>query len=185
MRFGDFSRYALSSCVIVLSACSSGVPNATPQVTLQSFDRELGTNASSKSFRILYQFRGGRDGEGPAGPLIDVNGSLYGVTSAGGGHPQCLYGDGCGDRLLFDPERVRKCGASLCRRRGWRGSILWFTRCRRNSIRNDPLWRRVWLRRKLWLRHDLHRSARRQGKGCVLIWELPQWNSTVCRFDRR
>ena len=53
-------------------------------------------SASSNAFNVLYRFAGGSDGVGPAGALIDVNGTLYGVTSAGGGHPACLYGGGCG-----------------------------------------------------------------------------------------
>ncbi len=35
--------------------------------------------------RVLYSFKGGRDGAGPGNSLIAVNGKLYGVTSSGGG----------------------------------------------------------------------------------------------------
>jgi|SRR5580700_6554842 uncharacterized repeat protein (TIGR03803 family) len=34
--------------------------------------------------RILYRFQGGGDGANPDGPLIDVNGVLYGTTGGGG-----------------------------------------------------------------------------------------------------
>ena len=34
--------------------------------------------------RVLYRFRGGKDGAAPAASLIDVNGVLYGTTLAGG-----------------------------------------------------------------------------------------------------
>lgn len=42
------------------------------------------TQLRGRSFRVLYGFAGGRDGDGPVASLIDVNGTLYGVTAAGG-----------------------------------------------------------------------------------------------------
>lgn len=44
----------------------------------------------------LYRFKGGAsDGAYPNAPLIDVDGTLYGTTAAGGGGSGCT-GDGCG-----------------------------------------------------------------------------------------
>jgi uncharacterized repeat protein (TIGR03803 family) len=43
---------------------------------------------------VLYSFRGGSDGEYPAGGLIDVNGTLYGTTVKGGAN--CGKGYSCG-----------------------------------------------------------------------------------------
>jgi uncharacterized repeat protein (TIGR03803 family) len=37
--------------------------------------------------RVLYEFRGGADGQTPVGPLLLVDGKLYGAT-LGGGDPQ-------------------------------------------------------------------------------------------------
>lgn len=43
--------------------------------------------------KVLYSFQGGSDGQNP-GPLIDVNGTLYGTTARGGGGKGCYYGCG-------------------------------------------------------------------------------------------
>lgn len=40
--------------------------------------------SSTGSERVLYHFRGRPDGAAPIGPLINVSGTLYGTTSAGG-----------------------------------------------------------------------------------------------------
>ena len=46
--------------------------------------------------KVLYSFAGGSaDGVGPAAPLLDVNGTLYGTTANGGG-AGCYQNDGCG-----------------------------------------------------------------------------------------
>jgi uncharacterized repeat protein (TIGR03803 family) len=44
------------------------------------------------STRVIYDFRGGSDGSGPNGPLIDIIGTLYGTTARGG---RCS-GEPCG-----------------------------------------------------------------------------------------
>lgn len=44
--------------------------------------------------KVLYAFKGGTDGAGPTGGLIDVNGTLYGTTTQGGGY-DCA-GSTCG-----------------------------------------------------------------------------------------
>lgn len=51
-------------------------------------------NATGKE-HVLYRFKGGSDGAYPAGSLVNVNGTLYGV-SAGGGDAGCQGGGGCG-----------------------------------------------------------------------------------------
>lgn len=48
---------------------------------------------SSGNERLLYSFKGGADGQGPAAGLIVQNGVLYGTTQFGGGSPYC-YGSG-------------------------------------------------------------------------------------------
>jgi uncharacterized repeat protein (TIGR03803 family) len=50
---------------------------------------------TSGAFKVLYTFTGGTsDGAFPEGSLIDVNGTLYGMTEAGGG--TACGGQGCG-----------------------------------------------------------------------------------------
>ncbi|HEX3664001.1 MAG TPA: choice-of-anchor tandem repeat GloVer-containing protein [Rhizomicrobium sp.] len=49
---------------------------------------------------VVYAFKGGHDGSFPSGGLLEVNGSLYGVTPLGGtGNCQ----GGCGTVFSFDP----------------------------------------------------------------------------------
>ena len=71
--------------------------------------REAGTGCGTvyvldpKSGRkkVLYSFRGGSsDGASPNGGLIDVNGTLYGTTTYGGGG--CAY-EGCGTVYSISP----------------------------------------------------------------------------------
>ncbi len=49
--------------------------------------------STSGTLKTLYTFGGGADGAGPFGNLTDVNGVLYGTTTAGGGSG---CGSGCG-----------------------------------------------------------------------------------------
>jgi uncharacterized repeat protein (TIGR03803 family) len=52
---------------------------------------------SLTSFQTLYSFRGGADGIGPNGLVLDTAGNLYGTTGAGGETSCPLNGDpGCG-----------------------------------------------------------------------------------------
>jgi uncharacterized repeat protein (TIGR03803 family) len=63
--------------------------------------RGLGTVYSistSGAEKVLYSFKGGSDGSGPSGGLIDANGTLFGATAYGGGSPCYVNGFhvGCG-----------------------------------------------------------------------------------------
>lgn len=52
---------------------------------------------------VLYRFRGGRhDGGAPGGPLLDIDGALYGTTSYGGG-TGCDSHLGCGTVFMLNP----------------------------------------------------------------------------------
>jgi uncharacterized repeat protein (TIGR03803 family) len=84
MRISDVSRYALSSCVasVILAGCGGSQPligtqSAVPQAP------------ASTSYKSLYSFGKGSDGQQPKAGLIDVNGILYGTTYGGG-----VYSDG-------------------------------------------------------------------------------------------
>ena len=66
--------------------------------------------SSSGAERVVYRFRGGRDGAAPTGGLIEVNGALLGTTSGGGMGSGCSSGcgtvftmstDGKSERVLY------------------------------------------------------------------------------------
>ena len=56
--------------------------------------------------QVLYSFKGGKDGAYPEAGLIDVNGTLYGTTSAGGSHDN-------GTVLISAPAKRASCIASF------------------------------------------------------------------------
>jgi len=62
-------------------------------------------NPTTGREKVLYSFSGGADGAAPLAALIDVKGTLYGVTNNGGGAG--CYGSGCGTVFSID----RKTGA--------------------------------------------------------------------------
>jgi uncharacterized repeat protein (TIGR03803 family) len=51
---------------------------------------------------VVYRFRAGADGFAPAADLLDVNGDLFGTTSAGGDGKNC--GGGCGTVFKVSPN---------------------------------------------------------------------------------
>jgi uncharacterized repeat protein (TIGR03803 family) len=81
MRISDVSRYALSSCVasVILAGCGG----SQPLIGTQSAVPQAPTSTSYKS---LYSFGEGSDGQDPKAALIVVNGTLYGTTYGGGVH---------------------------------------------------------------------------------------------------
>ena len=58
---------------------------------------------------VLYKFRGGTDGWGPEGRLVEIGGVFYGVTS-GGGSSGCTFGEvsGCGTVFSITLDGVEK-----------------------------------------------------------------------------
>jgi uncharacterized repeat protein (TIGR03803 family) len=101
MRRANLSYYAISSCVAaaLLAGCGGsqppiGAPGALPQTS------GLAARANRTRYKILYSFSaGGSDGAIPEAPLIDVDGTLYGTTLAGGGGPSSCSSyayKGCG-----------------------------------------------------------------------------------------
>ena len=73
---------------------------------LERFALASASRAASKE-KVLYAFKGGNDGEGPAGyPILDASGNLYGATVSGG-----PYGLG----TVFELARSGK---------GWKESVL-------------------------------------------------------------
>lgn len=57
---------------------------------------------NGKGYQIVYHFQGGTDGWSPNNLLTDLNGTLYGTTSFGGGHG--CGGNGCGTVFSFNPS---------------------------------------------------------------------------------
>lgn len=61
--------------------------------------------------RVIYRFKGGSDGESPAGGLVSLNGTLYGVTEAGGVSTSCGLSSapsGCGVIFALDSSGHEK-----------------------------------------------------------------------------
>jgi uncharacterized repeat protein (TIGR03803 family) len=88
-------RYVLCISVVAasLAACAGsqppiGAPDTMPQdqpvVTSRAMSRHIGTELSS--YRLLYSFGRGSDGQQPYASLIDVNSTLYGTTYDGGAY---------------------------------------------------------------------------------------------------
>lgn len=62
----------------------------------------------AQRFTLLYEFRGGTDGENPqAGLVRDRMGNLYGTTQRGGIFKSCFYtGPGCGTVFKLSPNGI-------------------------------------------------------------------------------
>jgi uncharacterized repeat protein (TIGR03803 family) len=105
MKLSDSGRYAVSISVAValLAGCGGsqppvGVPGAMPQPPAVAPNSTMAhhSGATSSSYQIVYRFAGGADGQNPQASLIDVNGTLYGTTTAGGAYCEESDGTGCG-----------------------------------------------------------------------------------------
>jgi uncharacterized repeat protein (TIGR03803 family) len=106
VRILGISRRALTSCAAAatLVGCGGsqapiGEPGAVqaPGVVRHSaIAYHKGTTSSS--YQVVYRFAGGADGQNPQASLIDVNGTLYGTTTAGGAYCENTdsNGHGCG-----------------------------------------------------------------------------------------
>ncbi len=57
--------------------------------------------------RVAYSFQGPPDGESP-GPLLNIDGQLYGATAVGGSGTLCKSSSGCGAVFRFDPKTGRE-----------------------------------------------------------------------------
>jgi uncharacterized repeat protein (TIGR03803 family) len=58
--------------------------------------------AASDAVKVIYSFKGGKDGAVPVGPLVQIGGTFYGTTSQGGGTG--CGGDGCGIVFSIGPN---------------------------------------------------------------------------------
>jgi uncharacterized repeat protein (TIGR03803 family) len=66
----------------------------------------MAKGANTHRFAIIYTFQGGADGADPVAPLINIHGTLYGFTQAGGTCP--LNVTGCGTVFSVTPAGVER-----------------------------------------------------------------------------
>jgi uncharacterized repeat protein (TIGR03803 family) len=57
---------------------------------------------AANAVKVIYSFKGGKDGAVPISPLVDVGGTFYGTTSEGGGTG--CGGSGCGTVFSIGPN---------------------------------------------------------------------------------
>jgi uncharacterized repeat protein (TIGR03803 family) len=72
--------------------------------------------SAGSTYKVLYRFKGGKDGAYPSGALVfDALGNLYGTTSAGGGTSDCsgVEGNGCGTVFELTPGTNGKWSESV------------------------------------------------------------------------
>jgi uncharacterized repeat protein (TIGR03803 family) len=70
-----------AAAILLLTACGGGLQ---APLTAQPRTASDQLEPASSSYKIVYNFGSGSDGVSPDGGLIDVNGTLYGPTFAGG-----------------------------------------------------------------------------------------------------
>jgi uncharacterized repeat protein (TIGR03803 family) len=106
-----YRRHALSSCVAaaLLAGCdgsqpSIGAPGAMPE-SAHAVVHRIG---SAASYRLLYSFSGGSDGNLPIANLINVNNTLYGTTYNGGAYGRYNCGNGCGTVFSITPSGAER-----------------------------------------------------------------------------
>jgi uncharacterized repeat protein (TIGR03803 family) len=74
-----------------------GAPGAMPQRAARAPNSTRAHHSgATSSCQVVYRFAGGTDGQQPQASLIDVNGTLYGTTAAGGAYCEESDGTGCG-----------------------------------------------------------------------------------------
>lgn len=76
--------FALTAGVALLGGCGGAQPpTGAPGMTSQAPARAA--RAKHNDYRIVYSFVGGANGAYPDSSLVDLDGTLYGTTRAGGG----------------------------------------------------------------------------------------------------
>ncbi len=82
-------RYAVTigAAAAMLTGCGGSQPPLAPGAMPQSrtLAPPLSRHTTGPSYQVLYRFKSHGDGIRPAGNLIDVDGTLYGATTSGGG----------------------------------------------------------------------------------------------------
>ncbi len=92
MAISDLDRYALSVCAAaMLAGCGGGSGTSlSPSPASPSTALRLTTAERTHvrpAYSVLHSFKGGAgDGAYPLAGLLNVKGTLYGTTAAGGAH---------------------------------------------------------------------------------------------------
>jgi uncharacterized repeat protein (TIGR03803 family) len=95
----NLARFAVTmGAAVLIAGCGAS------QLPIGALSRSAAA-PSSVAYNVVYSFKGRKDGAGPVAPLIDVNGTLYGTTSAGGGDG-CESSGGCGTVFSITPSGV-------------------------------------------------------------------------------
>jgi uncharacterized repeat protein (TIGR03803 family) len=104
MKSFRLCSYALSVgvAVVLLTGCGE----SQPLIGTPGSERQTAATPYGNSLQVLYRFGGGNDGAYPTTNLIDVNGTLYGTTTQGGGYG--CSGIGCGTVYSISTDGVEK-----------------------------------------------------------------------------
>jgi uncharacterized repeat protein (TIGR03803 family) len=111
VRVWDFSRclFGIGAATAILAGCGgSQPPTGAPGAMQQSAHAVVHRIATATSYRVLYSFRGGSDGNLPLANLVNVNDTLYGTTYNGGAYSRYNCGDGCGTVFSITPSGTEK-----------------------------------------------------------------------------
>lgn len=101
-------RHALGLAIAVLAGCGGPPSTGFPQTHLpNAATTSMIHRSAGPSYQVIHDFGHGLDGIDPAAGLIDVNGTLYGTTSAGGAKEGCAE-NGCGTVYSIDSSGVEK-----------------------------------------------------------------------------
>lgn len=103
MKASEYARIFLGICAMVAVLCACGglqAPIVAPGPMQQT--AAVAAHHNPSGYRVLYNFAGGSDGANPYAGLIDVEGTLYGTTEAGG-NSGCYNALGCGTIFSVTP----------------------------------------------------------------------------------
>ncbi len=90
-----FNIIAASLSAALLAACGSNSSVTPFKSLIPSNDAAANVRQSAPTFRVVHNFGNGDDGYFPSANMIAINGTLYGVTAAGGAYgSQPQYGGG-------------------------------------------------------------------------------------------
>jgi uncharacterized repeat protein (TIGR03803 family) len=111
----ELARYVLSiGAAALIAGCGGSQPYGAPGVIPHT--PALAVQTDSTNYTVVYSFSGTPDGSGPKATLINVGGTLFGTTDAGGAYPYC----GCGTVFSVTREGTEKVLHSFTTRRDGR-----------------------------------------------------------------
>ena len=116
MRHWDLMRCVFTSCAAgaLLAGCGAqgNMPLTSTPGAMPESQMAARTRGDSTNYKVLYSFGRVPDGNYPLSSLIDVGGTLYGVTRQGGSntcaYPTSSYYFGCGAVFGITPGGAEK-----------------------------------------------------------------------------